>query len=432
MHCRSCEVLLQDVLSEYPGIFNIKISHYRGTITFCSEKVISLPEIKKIITKNGYTIGQTPRSFFTTDPAVRTDVAITTIVITVVWIILTTTDIADVFSFSVERASWFSWMLVVWLIAWFSSCMAVVGWVILSLAGKWSQEHQQQTSFQKFIPQAYFHGGRLLWFALFGWLLGLLWSALQINDRGYMILFVIVWIIMLLSGLQLTQLFPRIASYHIWFPQGIQKYLRKWGKDRWMYIESGLAGMATFFLPCWFTIIAQAYAAATGDFFLWSFVMVGFALWTLPGLLSIGWLTTVLQWRWGKTIFRWLWVLLVLFSLYNFGLAKNYIIALQPSASIIGTQTVSEDEKPLVQISLVQDARGYTPDRITIPKNSKIELSIDSQDQYTCASSFWIPSKDVRTLLNPWNNVISFSTDNEDEIIFGCSMMMYRWQFLVQ
>gem|GEM_PF-2090839 len=55
----------------------------------------------------------------------------------------------------------------------------------------------------------------------------------------------------------------------------------------------------------------------------------------------------------------------------------------------------------MVQISLVQDARGYTPDRITIPKNSKIELSIDSQDQYTCASSFWIPSKDVRTLLNP-------------------------------
>jgi len=84
MHCRSCEVLLQDVLSEYPGINNIKVSHYRGTITFSSEKVISLPEIKKIITKNGYTIGQTPRSFFTTDPAVRTDVAITTIVITVI------------------------------------------------------------------------------------------------------------------------------------------------------------------------------------------------------------------------------------------------------------------------------------------------------------------------------------------------------------
>jgi sulfite exporter TauE/SafE len=62
----------------------------------------------------------------------------------------------------------------------------------LSLAAKRSQEHQQQTYAQKFKPQAYFHIGRLFGFALFGGLLGLIGSALQISDRGYMLLFLIV------------------------------------------------------------------------------------------------------------------------------------------------------------------------------------------------------------------------------------------------
>jgi len=82
-------------------------------------------------------------------------------------------------------------------------------------------------------------------------------------------------------------------------------------------------------------------------------------------------------------------------------LAHNYFVALQHINPTIITQTIPDAEKPLVKISLTQDNRGYSPNRITIPKNSRIELTIDSQDQYTCASSFWIPSKDIRILLNP-------------------------------
>ena len=432
MHCRSCEVLLEDALSEISDINQVTVNYTTGEVILSHKNILSLPAIHKVITKNGYSIWQEPKAWITKNYIVWGDVGMAILIVLTFWVILSTTGMTELIQFDINWSSWFWGMILVGLVAWLSSCMAVVGWVILSLSARWSQDHVQQTSRQKFKPQWYFHLGRLIGFALFGWLLGVIGSALQINDRWYMLLFVLVGIIMLLSGLQLTQLFPRISAYHIWFPKGMQKYINRRWKNKWLYIESTLAWSATFFLPCGFTIIAQAYAATTGNFWLWALTMFGFALWTLPWLLSIWWLTTLLKWRWWQAVFRLLWVLLVWFSYYNFSLAHNYFVALQHINPTIITQTIPDAEKPLVKISLTQDNRGYSPNRITIPKNSRIELTIDSQDQYTCASSFWIPSKDIRILLNPWDNIITFFTDNEDSIIFGCSMMMYKGEFIVE
>lgn len=127
--------------------------------------------------------------------------------------------------------------------------------------------------------------------------------------------------------------------------------------------------------------------------------------------------------------------MLIIFAIYNISLASNYGTAIQhtpTSQDDTVVKTIPDDQKSVVEISIVQDGHGYTPNSITIPKNSIIHLTIDSQDQYTCASSFWIPSKGIKTLLKPGINTITFATDNEDKIIFGCSMMMYKGQFIVQ
>ncbi len=95
--------------------------------------------------------------------------------------------------------------------------------------------------------------------------------------------------------------------------------------------------------------------------------------------------------------------MLIVFAIYNISLASNYTIGLQHSTNTEGpiTQSGFDDAKSIVDISIIQDGRGYKPNSITIPKNSIIHLTIDSQDQYTCASSFWIPSKNIKTLLTP-------------------------------
>jgi sulfite exporter TauE/SafE/copper chaperone CopZ len=435
MHCRSCELRIEDALAAIPGIQKVLVNHVTGKVDIQhTQEKLSLPQLEEIITNSGYAIGQETKPRLTSNPTVWKDVGIAVVIIGILSYLLVATNTTELLDLDIKNATWFWGMLVVWLIAGFSTCMAVVGGIILSLAAKRSQEHQQQTYIEKFKPQAYFHIGRLVGFAWFWGLLGLLGSALQISDRWYMILFLVVWIVMLLSGLQLTQLFPKISAYHIGFPKSVQRYFSKRWKDKGVYIESGVAGMATFFVPCGFTIIAQAYAASTGNFWIGAVTMLGFALGTLPGLLSIGGLTAALQWKRGQRVFRWLGVLLVMFAIYNISLASNYIVGLQHSVNTPDPilQSLPDDKKSVVDISIVQDGRGYQPNTITIPKNSTINLTIDSQDQYTCASSFWIPSKNIKTLLNPGINKITFTTNDEDRIVFGCSMMMYKGQFIVQ
>lgn len=56
MHCRSCEILLSDALTE-AGVKDCKVDSQKGTaaVTF-EEKSISLEKIKQIIKKEGYSV----------------------------------------------------------------------------------------------------------------------------------------------------------------------------------------------------------------------------------------------------------------------------------------------------------------------------------------------------------------------------------------
>ena len=56
MHCKSCEILLTDVISEIKGVDKVTVEHKNGTvkISYSDEKII--PGIKKAIEAEGYTV----------------------------------------------------------------------------------------------------------------------------------------------------------------------------------------------------------------------------------------------------------------------------------------------------------------------------------------------------------------------------------------
>lgn len=431
MHCRSCEIRIEEALVQIPWVQKVQVNHATGKVTIHHRPKREQKLVQQKIQDIGYSIGQNQKPRLTNDKSVYIHVGVSIVIVWLLAYLLIANDATQLLTIDPKTSGRTS-MFLVWLIAWLSTCMAVVWGILVALAAKRSEEHQDKNYSQRFRPQIFFHIGRLVAFVVFWWLLWLIGSALQLSDWWYLILFVAVWGVMLLSWLQLTDIFPRLSWYHISFPKSIQAILRKRWEDKGMMIESAITGWATFFVPCGFTIIAQAYAATTGNFWLGSATMGAFAIGTLPGLLSIGWLTAALQGTSARMIFRGLGVLLVVFAWYNFSLANNYWIGIQQTNVPEVVQSIPDDQKPLVQVSIIQDGNGYIPNTVTIPKNSKIALTIDSQDQYTCASSFRIPAKNIRMLLNPGKNNITFTTDNEDKIIFGCSMMMYKGVFIVQ
>ncbi|MFH1053730.1 MAG: heavy-metal-associated domain-containing protein [Candidatus Woesearchaeota archaeon] len=57
MRCHSCEMIIEDSLSETGNIEDIKISHEKGTLSLdYDESEITEDEIKEIIKKEGYEV----------------------------------------------------------------------------------------------------------------------------------------------------------------------------------------------------------------------------------------------------------------------------------------------------------------------------------------------------------------------------------------
>ncbi len=58
MHCRSCEVLLSDVLSDFEGVKVISADHRKGAIKISSEGDVEgmLPKIRAAVEAEGYKV----------------------------------------------------------------------------------------------------------------------------------------------------------------------------------------------------------------------------------------------------------------------------------------------------------------------------------------------------------------------------------------
>jgi uncharacterized protein len=172
---------------------------------------------------------------------------------------------------------------IIGLIASVSSCLAIVGGLVLSLSAKISQDN---VSDKKNI--ILFHFGRLFSFAILGGVLGLVGSAIGINFTLTSILGIIASVIMLLLGLNLVGLFTKNKFT---LDSGIFKNINYFfNKIEHKTFTPIIIGFSTFFLPCGFTQSMQFSALSSGSFWSGMMIMFFFALGTLPMLsvLSFG------------------------------------------------------------------------------------------------------------------------------------------------
>lgn len=56
MHCRSCEMLLTDALSEIKGVQGVSADFRKGTVTLNAADQGAVEEAKKAILKEGYKV----------------------------------------------------------------------------------------------------------------------------------------------------------------------------------------------------------------------------------------------------------------------------------------------------------------------------------------------------------------------------------------
>lgn len=431
MHCKSCELTIEDNLKKVSGIKKADVSHVSGKAKIWYEEGTkpSLNQISKAVEKAGYAVGQqdsrhwlshNPRDYF--------------FLVNAGAILLLLFILANMFGLFNVAANFnqkgVGLAVLVGLVAGVSSCMALIGGLVLALSARHSELHPEATALEKFRPHLFFNLGRILGFAFFGGLIGLIGGALQPSVKVMAVLTLLVGAVMVVLGLKLIEIFPILQRINITLPKSVSRLLGiKQDEKEYSHKGAMVGGALTFFLPCGFTQAMQLYAISTGSFFQGALIMSLFALGTAPGLLGIGGLSSAFKGAKAKLFFAAAGLAVIALGVFNISNASSIVF---PSKTLSSAKTNQQNETGIVQeVRMTQGGFGYSPNQFTVKKGNTVKWIINSTNQFTCASYIRMPAYGTSQPLKAGENVIEFTPTQTGEVAFSCSMGMYRGKFTV-
>lgn len=204
----------------------------------------------------------------------------------------------------------FGTAFIIGVIASLSTCMAIVGGLVLSMSATFTKDGSGA------VPITMFHIGRILSFLFFGGVIGLIGSAFQLGTKSTFFFSLLVGLVMLVMALNLLD-FHIAKQISPSMPKFLSKYALSLSKLNHSFTPF-IVGVATFFLPCGFTQSMQLYSLTTGSFFSGAITMFSFALGTLPvlSLVSFGSLSMQKS-LWAGIFFKISGIIVLFFAVLN-------------------------------------------------------------------------------------------------------------------
>lgn len=427
MHCKSCEILVEDQLKKISNVGAVKANYKTGQITLSYNGTEPANEIiAEEVTNAGYQMGQDGSL-----PLISVDYRDYRDLLMAIGVLVLVVLVAvgsGVFNLNIDASkTGLLTALLVGLVAGVSTCMALVGGLVLGLSSRHAEAHPEATIGQKFMPNIYFNLGRIMGFGILGGLIGLMGTVFKMSANILGILTIIVGGVMIFLGLKLIEIFPALRNKTISLPASIAKFLGVNRHDKKYSIRNSLTmGALTFFLPCGFTQAMQLYAISSGSFITGALVMMLFALGTAPGLLSVGGLAAIFKGKVARIFFMTAGLVVIILGVYNITNASQLI----SFKSVDSKQIKNIEEFQIVRMT--QNARGYTPNVFTIKKGQPVKWIITSTNPFTCASSIIMREYGINRGLNKGENIIEFTPTRVGEIRFSCTMGMYTGKFIVK
>ncbi len=213
---------------------------------------------------------------------------------------------------------------IVGIVASLSTCMAVVGGLLLSMSATFAKEGD------KVRPQVLFHIGRLVSFFVLGGVIGALGSAFTLNATASFVLSLIIAAVMLILGINLLGVFHWSKRLQPASPAFLARHA--YGASKLNHtLTPFVVGVATFFLPCGFTQSMQIYTLSTGSFLQGALTMGFFALGTLPVLAAVSFSSLRIHDKsYAGIFFKTAGLIVILFALYNLMNSLVVIGLIQP------------------------------------------------------------------------------------------------------
>lgn len=438
MHCRSCEILIEQSLKNISGVKKVEADYKSGkaAVFFDAKSGVEIKEfvaelsesIRQSVKDSGYEIGYKNKlEWISQDINDYIYLSYGFLILAVLYFAAKSFGLFSL-DINTENASLFV-VLMVGLVAGVSTCMALVGGLVLSISARHAEAHPEITVKQKFTPHIYFNLGRVLGFGFLGGVLAMLGSVVQPSAGTLGLMTIIIGGVMIFLGLKLVEIFPALKEKSISLPKSISKFLGI-NKEQKEYSHRGsfITGALTFFLPCGFTQAMQLYAVSSGSFWSGAAIMALFALGTAPGLLGIGGLASVFKGKKARVFFAATGIAVIILGWVNISNGSQLVFQGGPQNSVAGAISNSSDVQ---EVKMTQGGSGYSPSVLTVEKGKKVKWIITSTSQFSCASSIVMPKYRISKNLVKGENIIEFTPIEAGEIPFSCSMGMYRGKFIV-
>lgn len=278
MHCKACEVIINEKAEEVAGVLEAKSSNSSGELIIKTRdrgdvKDI-LDELNSKISEIGYSASldkaEVAKSYKTLFMPF-----VLALTIFSIFIFLQKSGLLNLYN---PNNISFTAVFVIGVIASLSSCMAVVGGLVLSLSATFAKDSKRKS----FMPLTLFHISRVVSFFILGGVIGLLGSVFKISPAGNIFLTLALFFVMFVLGVNMLDIFPFFKKLQLSFPH--KKVNTKVTNP---IIAPMLLGALTFILPCGFTQSMQFYALSSGSFSTGALTMLVFSLGTFPVLSAL-------------------------------------------------------------------------------------------------------------------------------------------------
>src|SRR3989344_6956650 len=224
MHCKACALLIEEIFTALPNVESTRVSLATHQVSVTGDFVGSPEEIAEELTKlvqsHSYTISVEKN----THRAGWGDFTSATPIAAAIILAFLLLQKAGLTSLITSSNVSYGTAFVIGLIASVSSCLAIVGGLVLSLSASSAKEGGTWRT------QTLFHVGRLGGFFILGGAIGLIGSSFQVGLTVNVVLGILVALVMFIFGVNLLDVFHFTKRLQISLPTWLSKYVVRGSK----------------------------------------------------------------------------------------------------------------------------------------------------------------------------------------------------------
>ena len=413
MFCPHCESTIGKVLRALPGIQEVKADYQRGTLTALWDAEM-LPEarIREALAEEGYSLCDKRKRARSVLRIALFALGIAGLCALMLW-----TPLARwMNAFPMAQAGMGLGALFLVGVMTSVHCVAMCGGINLAQSASAGQRGNGVMR-----ANLLYQTGRIVSYTVVGMVVGALGSLISVTDAIRGTIQLLAAIFMVLMALNLMGGFAWTRRFSLRLPAGLTGKLAALTHGR----SSLLIGLANGLMPCGPLQAMQLCALSAGSWWMGGLSMLAFALGTTPLMLFFGLVGGKLNQRWRQPM-RYISAALVAVmgvSMLASGLALTGVHVALPSRGPANVAVVAENGQTVWS---ELDYGSYPA--ITVQAGLPVTWTFhaDAEKINGCNNALVIPEYGLNVTLQPGDNVITFTPEEEGVIPYSCWMGMIR------